>query len=92
MGWRMVKELVHWFGEVEDRSVDVIGTPPPVSLCDQLQSEILATKQEIVELQTELQTVGGPQKPFIGSQIKKKQADLAKLQAEATRQGCPNVP
>jgi len=92
MGWRMVRELVQWFGELEDRSVNVIGAIVPADPCDQLRSEILDAKQEILDLQAELRDAAGPGKAFIASQIKRKQAELTKLHNEATTQGCSNIP
>jgi hypothetical protein len=92
MGWRMVKELVQWFGELEERSVNVIGTAEPVNLCDQLRSEILVTEEEILDLQAELREAVGQRKTFIASQIRKKQAELTKLRNDATAEGCSNIP
>lgn len=92
MGWRMVRELVQWFGELEDRSVNVIGSVVPNDECDQLRNEILATKEEILDLQAELHHATGQQKAFIASQIKMKQRDLTNLQNEAAAKGCSNVP
>lgn len=92
MGWRMVKELVHWFGELEERSVNVIGVQQPVHPCDQLRDEILAIMQEIRDLQAELHNAVGQGKAFIVSQIRKRQTELTKLRNEAKAQGCPNIP
>jgi len=92
MGWRMVRESVHWFGELEDRSVNVIAAPVPVTQCDQLRNEILAVNEDIHDLQAELQHAAGQQKAFYAAQIKRKQAELTKLRGEATAKGCPNIP
>lgn len=93
MGWRMVRELVQWFGELEERAVHVIGTPPPLpDPCDQLRDEILATEEEIRSLQIDLQTAVGMEKAFIVAQIKKKRAEVVQLRQAAAAQGCSNIP
>lgn len=88
----MVRELVQWFGELEELGVNVVGSTMPIDQCDQLRSEILATEEEIHDLQAELRYATGQQKTFIVSQIRKKQGELAKLHNEATTQGCSNIP
>jgi hypothetical protein len=92
MGWRMVHELVQWFGELEERRITVVAPPQPVDRCDQLRGEILSTEAEIAELQAELQQAPTGQKAFLVSQIRARQQDLRQLRQAATTEGCPNIP
>lgn len=92
MGWRMVRELVRWFGELEERSVNVIAPVVPASECDQLRDEIIAAREEIRALQADLQYASGQEKTFIVAEIRRRQAELANLQDEATAKGCTNIP
>lgn len=92
MGWRMVKELVHWFGGLDERTVNVIAPVVPADECDQLRSEILAAKEEIRALQEALQQATGQEKIFLAAEIRRRQAELTNLRNEATAKGCPDVP
>jgi hypothetical protein len=92
MGWRMVRELVHWFGAIGERSVNVSAPVVPASECDQLRSEILAAQEEIHALQADLQQAVGQEKTFLAAEIRRRQAELANLRSEATARGCTNIP
>lgn len=91
MGWRMVRESMHWFGELEARIIQVASTLPP-NPCQQLRNEILAVEADIRDLQEQLQDASPGGKAFLVAQIKKKQAELASLRAQAKAQGCSNIP
>lgn len=92
MGWRMVHELVQWFGEMEERGINVIAPISPATPCDQLRDEILATLDDIHALQEDLRTRAGAAKAFIAAQIRKKQAELTKLRNDAKAKNCPTIP
>lgn len=92
MGWQMLRENIHWFGELEERSVNVVAPPVSTTPCDQLRNEILAAKQDILDFQEELRQAAGQRKAFLSAQIKMKQTELTKLHGAATAQGCQNIP
>ena len=92
MGWQMVHEAVQWFGELEERSVDVTSPPVVLSECDQLSADIHEKLDLISTLQELLSGAAGSAKGSIGSAIRVQRGLLTKLRNDAHARGCGNVP
>jgi len=73
-------------------AVPLIGTTIQVDPCVALANSILATKDDILSLQAELQDAAPGAKARIVAAIKKDQATLAQLRKQAAALGCKPVP
>lgn len=89
VGCRMVKEHGHWFGELEERTTEVVA--PEVDGRQRLRNEIEPGKQELAALQAELRSRTGSGKAFLISQNAKQQALLVQLRQAAKDKGCRDL-